>query len=79
MHQLSPLAQLRRVAQAAADDGPLTDDDGVPDPEMPTTDLFDLVSFAMPCCARGWAEHRRARLGGVCLMTSVVAAATSRG
>jgi len=34
-------------AQAAAPDGPTTDDDGVPDPEMSEQDLFDLVSFAM--------------------------------
>ncbi len=45
--RLRPLSSLRRAAQAAADDGPLTDKDGVPDPEMPTEDLFDLVSFAM--------------------------------
>ena len=41
------LAPLRAFAQAAAPDGPLTDDDGVPDPELSTDDLFDLVSFAM--------------------------------
>lgn len=34
-------------AQAAAPDGPLTDDDGAPDPELSTDDLFDLVSFSM--------------------------------
>ena len=34
-------------AQAAAPDGPLTDDDGVADPELSTDDLFDLVSYAM--------------------------------
>lgn len=45
--RLAPLRALRQVAQAAADDGPVTDDDGVPDPEMSTADLFDLVSFAM--------------------------------
>lgn len=44
-HEL--LAPLRAVAQAAAVDGPLTDDDGVADPELSTSDLFDLVSFAM--------------------------------
>ncbi len=33
--------------QAAAPDGPTTDDDGIPDPELSTEDLFDLVSFAM--------------------------------
>jgi CxxC motif-containing protein (DUF1111 family) len=33
--------------QAAAPDGPLTDFDGVPDPELSNDDLFDLVSYAM--------------------------------
>ncbi|WP_255215924.1 di-heme oxidoredictase family protein [Pseudenhygromyxa sp. WMMC2535] len=33
--------------QAAAPDEPLFDDDDTPDPEMPSEDLFDLVSFAM--------------------------------
>jgi CxxC motif-containing protein (DUF1111 family) len=35
------------LAQVAAPDVPLTDDDGVPDPEMSDQDLFDLVSFSM--------------------------------
>ncbi|HHH30526.1 MAG TPA: hypothetical protein ENK57_19595 [Polyangiaceae bacterium] len=39
--------ELSRTAQAAAPDGPLTDDDAAPDPELSTDDLFDLVSFAM--------------------------------
>ncbi len=34
-------------AQVAAPSGPTTDEDGVPDPELSTDDLFDLVSFAM--------------------------------
>lgn len=38
---------LRGHAQAAAPDGPTTDNDGVPDPEMTSAQLFDLVSFAM--------------------------------
>ncbi|MCB9679348.1 MAG: hypothetical protein H6737_29860 [Alphaproteobacteria bacterium] len=38
---------LRGFGQAAAPDGPLTDEDGAPDPEMSTDDLFDLVSYAM--------------------------------
>lgn len=38
---------LSRFAQAAAPSEPNMDDDGVPDPEMSTEDLFDLVSFAM--------------------------------
>lgn len=38
---------LRAFAQASAPAGPTTDDDGVPDPELSTDDLFDLVSFAM--------------------------------
>ncbi len=33
--------------QAAAPDGPLTDTDAIPDPELSSDDLFDLVSFAM--------------------------------
>ncbi len=33
--------------QAAAPDEPLFDDDDVPDPELSSEDLFDLVSFAM--------------------------------
>lgn len=33
--------------QAAAPETSLLDDDGVPDPEMSTDDLFNLVSFAM--------------------------------
>ena len=36
-----------RTAQAAAPAAPLTDMDGVADPEMSAADLFDLVSFAM--------------------------------
>ena len=42
-----PLHGLRAFAQAAAPASPTTDADGVPDPEMSTDDLFDLVSFAM--------------------------------
>lgn len=34
-------------AQVAAADEPITDTDGVPDPELPAQDLFDLVSFSM--------------------------------
>ncbi len=41
------LRGLTQYAQAAAPDGPTVDDDGVPDPEMDTTKLFDLVSFVM--------------------------------
>ena len=37
--------------QAAAADGPNSDDDGVSDPEMPGQDLFDLVSFSMMLAA----------------------------
>lgn len=33
--------------QAAAPDEPTTDEDGVPDPELVSEDLFDLVSFVM--------------------------------
>lgn len=42
-----PFAGLSHVAQAAAPDGPLVDTDDIPDPELSTADLFDLVSFAM--------------------------------
>lgn len=34
-------------AQVAAAEEPLTDSDGVADPELPEQDLFDLVSFSM--------------------------------
>ena len=37
----------RGFSQAAAPAEPVTDDDGVPDPELAEDDLFDLVSFAM--------------------------------
>lgn len=36
-----------RTAQAAVGDERLEDDDGAPDPELSTEDLFDLVSFSM--------------------------------
>ncbi len=42
-----PVPQSGPHLQAAAPDGPTTDDDGAHDPEMSTDDLFDLVSFAM--------------------------------
>jgi len=35
------------MAQASAPGEPLTDEDGVPDPELSPQDLFDVVSFAM--------------------------------
>ncbi len=41
------LSNTKSFLQAAAPDGPTTDDDGVPDPEMSEQDLFDLVSYAM--------------------------------
>jgi CxxC motif-containing protein (DUF1111 family) len=41
------LRRLMDVAQAAAPDAPLTDEDAAPDPELSGEDLFDLVSFAM--------------------------------
>lgn len=44
---LRAVGGLSGLLQAAAPDGPLADDDGVPDPELSTDDLFDLVSFAM--------------------------------
>ena len=45
MHALLP------AGQAAALDSPLTDEDGVPDPELSTDDLFFLVSFTMLAAA----------------------------
>ncbi|MCA9609484.1 MAG: hypothetical protein KC619_27975 [Myxococcales bacterium] len=36
-----------QMGQAAAPASPLTDDDGIPDPELSEQQLFDLVSFAM--------------------------------
>lgn len=47
--QLTPSEDLKRDshAQAAAPDGPTIDADGVADPELGTSDLFDLVSFTM--------------------------------
>ena len=53
--------------QAAAPDGPTTDDDGAPDPELSGDDLFDLVSFAMLLAAPEFeeptAQTQRGRLG----------------
>lgn len=51
--------------QAAAPDGPTTDDDSAPDPELSGQDLFDLVSFVMLMAAPEFeplsaqAEHGR--------------------
>ena len=42
--------------QAAAPEEPLTDDDGTPDPEMSSQELFDLVSFSMLLAAPEPAE-----------------------
>ncbi|MGB0717018.1 MAG: di-heme oxidoredictase family protein, partial [Phycisphaerae bacterium] len=44
---LDGTGKLRPRLQAAAPDGPLTDDDAAPDPELSTDELFDLVSFSM--------------------------------
>ncbi len=41
------VAFLGRFTQAAAPEEPLTDSDGVQDPELSSSDLFALVSFAM--------------------------------
>ncbi len=41
------LKRSARTRQAAATDESNSDDDGVPDPEMSSEDLFDIVSFAM--------------------------------
>ncbi len=42
--------------QAAAPDGPTTDNDGTPDPEMSSDDLFDLISFSMLLAAPEFEE-----------------------
>lgn len=42
--------------QAAAPDGPTTDNDGVADPEMSGDDLFDLISFVMLLAAPEFEE-----------------------
>ncbi len=47
---LSPLTEFfvkAAYAQVAAPEEPTVDEDGVPDPELSSQDLFDLVSFAM--------------------------------
>ena len=44
---VSALLATAHLAQAAAPDEPNADADDVPDPEMSSQDLFDLVSFAM--------------------------------
>jgi len=41
------MEHLSALLQAAAPDGPLTDDDGIPDPELTGEELFDLVAFSM--------------------------------
>lgn len=38
---------LFELGQAAAPDGPLTDDDDAADPELSSQDLFDIVSYSM--------------------------------
>ena len=44
---LPEFSGLSAFLQAAAPDGPLTDDDGIEDPEMTNQELFDLVSWSM--------------------------------
>lgn len=56
---------LLKHAQAAAPEAPLTDSDGVPDPEISPRELFDMVSFAMLLAAPVQSElDTRARRGG---------------
>lgn len=50
--------------QAAAPSEPLTDDDGIPDPELPEEDLFDLVSYAMLVAAPEFDEPTPQTLRG---------------
>ncbi len=47
LDQSSGDLQVRRQAQAAPPSEPLEDGDSVPDPELGTNDLFDLISFNM--------------------------------
>ena len=56
---------LAQHAQAAAADGPLVDDDGVPDPELSTDELFDLVSFVMLMAAPQPEELNEQRRRGI--------------
>ncbi len=50
--------------QAAAPEEPLTDEDGVEDPEMASEDLFDLVSWAMLLAAPEFDEPTEESLHG---------------
>ena len=43
---LSTELQVARLAQVAAPNEPLTDDDGIPDPEITSEELFNLVTWA---------------------------------
>ena len=61
----------RPFAQAAAPAEPVTDDDGVPDPELSEDDLFDLVSFAMLLAAPRPEEPTGAAVQGRALMDSL--------
>lgn len=52
--------------QAAAPEEPLTDDDDIPDPELSSEDLFDLVSFTMLLAApepEDLSDNAQGRLG----------------
>lgn len=59
------LEGLRAFLQAAAPDGPLVDDDEVPDPELSGQDLFDLISFSMLLAAPEPEEPTEQSLAGM--------------
>ena len=51
-------------AQVSAPSSPLTDDDGAPDPELSTEDLFDLVSMSMLMAAPLFEEPNDSAIRG---------------
>jgi len=55
------------LRQAAAPEEPLTDEDGIPDPELSSEDLFDLVSFSMLMAAPERGPETAASLRGEAL------------
>ncbi|HHO50365.1 MAG TPA: hypothetical protein ENK18_05690, partial [Deltaproteobacteria bacterium] len=59
------LEGLRAFLQAAAPDGPLSDDDEIPDPELSGQELFDLVSFSMLLAAPQPEAPTEASLAGM--------------
>ena len=62
---------LAQHAQAAAADGPLVDEDDVPDPELSGDELFDLVSFVMLMAAPQPEELNDQRRRGIEVFDSI--------